>query len=78
MIRAVTLADIQRAAKRVLDPDHLLVVAVGQPVGLDKAMASEAKPAPSPVGEAAPPPPPGAGPDAGPGAPGSEGGGGIR
>lgn len=80
MIRAVTLADIQRAAKRVLDPDHLLVVAVGQPVGLDKAMAAEAKPAPAPapVGEAAPPAPPGAGPDAGPGAPGSEGGGGIR
>lgn len=72
MIRAVTLADIQRAAKRVLDPDRLLVVAVGQPAGLDKAMASEAKAAPAPEGteEAAP----ATGPDAGATAPADAGG----
>ena len=35
MIRAVTLDDIRRVATRLLDPDALLVVAVGAPKGLE-------------------------------------------
>jgi len=35
LIEAVTLADVNRVAKRLLDPDKLLTVIVGQPVGID-------------------------------------------
>jgi zinc protease len=34
LIDAVTLADVQRVARRLLDPDKLLVVVVGKPQGL--------------------------------------------
>ena len=34
LIAAVTLADIQRVAKRLLNPDNLIIAVVGQPVGL--------------------------------------------
>ncbi|QQG36167.1 MAG: insulinase family protein [Micavibrio aeruginosavorus] len=34
-IRAVTAADIQRVAKRILTPDNMLTVIVGQPEGVD-------------------------------------------
>lgn len=34
LINAVTLADIERVAKRLIDPEKLTVVAVGQPAGL--------------------------------------------
>lgn len=34
MIEAVTIEDIQRAAKRLLDPENLFFVVVGKPVGL--------------------------------------------
>jgi zinc protease len=33
-IRAVTLADVNRVARRLLDPDDMLTVIVGQPAGL--------------------------------------------
>jgi len=36
IIESVTLADVQRAAKRFLDTGKLYFVVVGQPVGLDK------------------------------------------
>jgi zinc protease len=82
MIRAVTLADVQRAAKRVLRPDHLLVVAVGQPVGLDKAATSAPTPAHDGKEDAAPPAanPPDAGvqPDTGAMTPDTAGADGIR
>ena len=35
LIDSVTLADVNRVAKRLLDPDKLLTVIVGQPVGID-------------------------------------------
>ena len=34
-IEAVTLADVRRVAARLYDPDHLLVVVVGEPQGLE-------------------------------------------
>ena len=34
-IEAVTEADIRRVAKRLLDPERLTFVVVGQPEGLD-------------------------------------------
>ncbi len=34
LINAVTMADIRRVAKRLLRPENLLIVVVGQPVGL--------------------------------------------
>jgi zinc protease len=36
IIEAVTLADVQRAAKRFLDTSKLYFVVVGQPKGIDK------------------------------------------
>ena len=35
LIDAVTAADIRRVAKRILDPDGLAVVVVGQPIGIE-------------------------------------------
>ncbi len=37
IIEAITLADVQRVAKRLLKDDALIVTVVGKPVGLDKA-----------------------------------------
>jgi len=34
MVNAVTLDDVNRVAKRLLDPEHLSFVVVGQPEGL--------------------------------------------
>ena len=34
-IEAVTLDDVRRVAARLYDPDHLLVVVVGEPEGLE-------------------------------------------
>lgn len=34
-IRAITAADVQRVAKRLLTPDNMLIVIVGQPYGVD-------------------------------------------
>ncbi|MGQ0664047.1 MAG: M16 family metallopeptidase [Pseudomonadota bacterium] len=39
LIEAVTLEDVRRLARRLLDPDRLLVVVVGEPEGLDGASA---------------------------------------
>lgn len=49
LIEAVTREDLARAAKRLLDDGGLLVVAVGQPEGLDSAQApaTESKDAPT-------------------------------
>ena len=33
-VEAVTLADVDRVAKRLLDPDRLVVVMVGKPAGV--------------------------------------------
>ena len=33
-VNAVTLADLQRVAARLMNPDHLFFKVVGQPVGL--------------------------------------------
>jgi len=35
LINAITLADIRRVARRVMKPDALTVVVVGQPDGLE-------------------------------------------
>jgi zinc protease len=35
LIEAVTLADVRRAAARLLHADRLIVAAAGQPVGLE-------------------------------------------
>ena len=35
LLSAVTVADIRRVARRLLDPDGLTVVVVGQPQGVD-------------------------------------------
>lgn len=40
-IEAVTLEDAKRAARRLLDPDALTVVVVGQPDGVEQAKAAE-------------------------------------
>jgi len=37
LIEAVTMADIRRVAKRLLDPDRITFVVVGRPDGLDQA-----------------------------------------
>lgn len=37
LIRAVTLADVERAAKRLLHPDKMLTILVGQPEGIKGA-----------------------------------------
>ncbi len=34
LINAVTIEDVKRTARRILDLDAMLAVAVGQPVGL--------------------------------------------
>ena len=36
LVEAVTLADVQRVAKRLLKTDDLIVTIVGKPAGLDK------------------------------------------
>ncbi|MFB9354025.1 M16 family metallopeptidase [Sneathiella chinensis] len=38
LINAVTPADIRRVAKRLMDPDKLIVVVVGKPAGLSETM----------------------------------------
>ena len=40
LVEAVTLEDVARVAKRLLDPERFLVVAVGRPEGLEAAPAS--------------------------------------
>jgi len=37
LINSVTLEDIRRVAKRLLRPENLLIVVVGQPAGLSSS-----------------------------------------
>lgn len=46
LIRAVTLADVNRVIHRLFNPDNFTFVVVGQPTGLDAASAPATAPAP--------------------------------
>ncbi|NOT70090.1 MAG: insulinase family protein [Hyphomicrobium sp.] len=49
LIEAITLADVQRVAKRLLKEDQLIVTVVGKPTGLDKVASPAAAPSGAPA-----------------------------
>lgn len=49
IIEAITMDDVKRVAKRLLNADGLIVTVVGKPVGLDSAAAPAVAPAPAKV-----------------------------
>jgi zinc protease len=63
LIEGVTLADARRVARRLLQPDQLLTVVVGEPVGLTGAeeVPADAAPGGAPSRPARPTPPAGGG-----------------
>ncbi len=57
LINRVTLADAKRVARRLLDPKQLLIVVVGEPVGLAATPSDSVTPGGPPPGAGAAPPP---------------------